>query len=175
MKIVKFNPEKCMSCKSCLIACAIEHSDSKHIFTAVGENPKPVTRLQLRKNKSSVSIEKCAHCDLAPCIDKCQSHALYKDHQSQSVIVDYSKCKSCGICIKVCPNKAFVKINKLVFKCDGCLDRVKQGDIPACVAACKTGSLTFSDHPKMLADRVTPKVSCFSWGTVMYSFSLSKR
>ncbi len=134
-----------MYCKSCQVACAIEHSDSKNVFTAVNEFPKPVTRLQLKKNESTVKIEKCHHCVSPPCIKKCPAQALYIDPESNNVMIDYSKCRQCGACIKECRYKAFVKIGNIILKCDGCIDRIKRGEKPACVSACHTGSLSFSD------------------------------
>lgn len=38
-------------------------------------------------------------------------------------------------------------------KCDGCIDRTKKGDIPACVETCKTGALLYDDINKILKDK----------------------
>ena len=155
MKFVRFNPGNCMSCKSCQLACAIEHSKSKTIFDAVCENPKPVTRLQLKFNNSSVSIEKCLHCDSAQCIKQCPSQALHRDSESNCVVIDYSRCKACGICVRSCENNAFFKFDKVIFKCDGCQDRVKRGLNPACVSVCKTGALLFSEQSTHAIQSIT--------------------
>jgi len=40
-KVIVVNIEKCLACKSCEIACALEHSKSKVLEEAVAESPKP--------------------------------------------------------------------------------------------------------------------------------------
>ena len=41
----------------------------------------------------------------------------------------------------------------VALKCDQCPDREKVGKVPACVAACKVGALTYGDWPTAQADR----------------------
>lgn len=41
MKDVIIRPELCMGCRSCEVACAVSHSKSKNLFSALGEDPAP--------------------------------------------------------------------------------------------------------------------------------------
>ncbi len=44
MKTVFVRPERCIGCRQCEIACAVEHSASKDLAVAVLERPAPRTR-----------------------------------------------------------------------------------------------------------------------------------
>ena len=45
--MIQVNPEKCLGCKSCEIACAVEHSASKDLYRALEEKPLPAARVQV--------------------------------------------------------------------------------------------------------------------------------
>lgn len=40
-KVIAINIEKCLACRSCEIACAVVHSESKVLQEAIQESPKP--------------------------------------------------------------------------------------------------------------------------------------
>jgi Fe-S-cluster-containing dehydrogenase component len=44
-------------------------------------------------------------------------------------------------------------------KCDLCLDRLAEGEIPRCVAACTSGALTFEEVDEQIADERKQLVS----------------
>jgi len=39
------NAGRCQGCKTCEVACAIEHSQSKQLVAAIHETPAPVSRV----------------------------------------------------------------------------------------------------------------------------------
>ncbi|WP_367270842.1 4Fe-4S binding protein [Thermococcus sp.] len=41
------NPAKCIGCRQCEIACAVEHSQSKDLFSAIFEDPLPLPRIHI--------------------------------------------------------------------------------------------------------------------------------
>jgi Fe-S-cluster-containing dehydrogenase component len=41
----------------------------------------------------------------------------------------------------------------VALKCDQCPDREQARQVPACVAACKVGALTYGDWPEAQADK----------------------
>ncbi|MFH0948161.1 MAG: 4Fe-4S dicluster domain-containing protein [Elusimicrobiota bacterium] len=144
---------KCLGCKSCEIACAVEHSKSKTLFQAINETPLPEKRVSVeyldlpssiffatgestRHLPSSLPL-RCRHCEEALCISACMSGAMYKapDGSTQH---NEEKCVGCWMCIMVCPFGAISRKEKLALKCDLCKDRDKG---PACVDACPTKSL----------------------------------
>lgn len=130
---------KCIGCKSCEIACAVEHSKSKDIFAAVGERPLPKRRVKAEVVGLKIISLHCQHCEDALCVQACMSGALSKDKKTGATLHDKDKCVGCWMCVMSCPFGAIVRDidNHIAVKCDLCPDR----DDYACVAACPTGAL----------------------------------
>ncbi len=140
MKKIYCDIKKCLGCGSCEIACAVEHSKSKKLNQAIGEEPLPIKRRKAQFVAENVAISTgCHHCEDARCIAACMSGAMYKDRKTGQTKHDQDKCVGCWMCIMTCPFGALTrqKEEKIVLKCDLCPDR----DIPACVEACPTGAL----------------------------------
>ena len=83
----------------------------------------------------------CAHCGI--CIKACPVQAIYKDPKTGFVLTDKEKCIGCHACEKVCPKDVihFDKDGKME-KCDGCIERIREGREPACVRVCFPGAIT---------------------------------
>lgn len=152
MKTVFVNPERCIGCKQCQIACAVEHSQSKALYGAVFEEPKPRPRVLVAPGLylDTSFPNKCRHCDPAPCMTICPTGAIHCDLSTGIVLVDEQKCIACAMCAMVCPFDVITfypsSLNKLAaIKCDHCIDRQNRGEVPACVEACKVGALVFGD------------------------------
>lgn len=134
---------KCVGCKTCELACAVEHSVTKDLFLALLEAPRPKKRRDTQFIERSVSHSiGCQHCDDPPCVEACMANCITKDPKAGKVDIDRNRCVGCWMCIMVCP---FASISRERFredksvKCDLCPDR----DNPACVDACPTKALSF--------------------------------
>jgi len=159
------DPRKCVGCHACEIACAVEHSQSKQLFsiTLNGESVHPRRAVQVVGRGPfrtgiggrAVSLG-CHHCDPAPCVDACISGAMHKE--MGETICTVSRCVGCWMCVMACPYRAITP-RVTALKCDLCPDRAgRQGrDRYACVAACPTEALvagTFEEFQHVLAQPV---------------------
>ena len=155
MKTVFVNPERCVGCHQCELACVVEHSQSKTLYGALTETPVPrrfiVATPGIHLNSSFPS--KCRHCSPAPCQAVCPTAAISRDADMDIVLIDGNRCIVCGMCAMVCPfdvityfPSARVRPQRTVaIKCDNCIERQHQGRMPACVETCKVGALQFGD------------------------------
>ena len=156
MKTVFVNPERCIGCKHCELACAVEHSESKNLYQAVFEEPLPRSRIYVEPGLylNTSFPNKCRHCDPAPCMQVCPTRAISRsDDLSEIVLIDGHRCILCGMCAMVCPFDVIaygrtwtvVLRKETAVKCDHCIDRQRRGEVPACVEACKVGALEFGE------------------------------
>ncbi|MHC4240075.1 MAG: 4Fe-4S dicluster domain-containing protein [Planctomycetota bacterium] len=151
-KNIAVNIEKCLACRSCEIACALVHSESKVLEEAVNESPRPQRRVTV---ESAEGFAQCRHCEDAPCITVCPTGAIHRHQASDPVLIDKGKCIGCRFCLMVCPFGVIdvTRDGKAVVKCDLCIERTKAGQEPACVAACPTGALELADERELAADK----------------------
>lgn len=142
MKQVFVHLEKCTGCRSCQIACAVQHSASKNLFGAISERPSPRYRLFVEKGENFKVPLTCRHCDEAPCVDACISGALFRDERGV-VMQREDRCVGCWTCLMLCPFGVVgrKKESKVAVKCDMCPEE----DSPACVQACPTKALVYSE------------------------------
>ena len=80
----------------------------------------------------------CAHCTYAACLAACPRKAIYKRPEDGIVLIDQSRCKGYGECIKACPYKKsmYNTHTRVSEKCIGCYPAVEQGYQPMCVQNC---------------------------------------
>ncbi len=110
----------------------------------------------------------CYHCDNPPCVKACPTKATWKEPDG-IVVVDYDWCIGCRYCIAACPyygrrfnwndpvlpraeitKKQHYLGNRLrkrgqMEKCTFCIQRSRNGKLPACADACPTGARVFGN------------------------------
>ncbi len=155
MKNVLVDIERCTACKSCEIACAIEHSTSKNLFAAVFEAPLPRKRIHVEKALSLSYPSRCVHCVDPVCAKACPTGAMQRDPESGRVLVNEKKCIGCLMCSVVCPFGAISAGPSpgVAVKCDLCGSRVRAGKEPACVEACPTRALVFEEQEEISREK----------------------
>jgi len=161
MQTVFINPERCIGCRQCEFACAVEHSQSKIAATAMVEDPLPRTRIHVAPGKAlnTAFPVRCHHCNPAPCAQVCPTGAIAREVDENLVLIDIHKCIACAMCAMVCPFDAvsfYEQANGMpqrivATKCDGCINRVRGGREPACVEACKVDALVFGELNELIA------------------------
>jgi carbon-monoxide dehydrogenase iron sulfur subunit len=93
----------------------------------------------------------------------CPTGAISRATDADIVVVDDKKCITCALCAMVCPfdvicyyQSAAVKRDRAVaLKCDHCIERQGQGQIPACVEVCKVGALEFGEINELIKSAST--------------------
>ncbi|MEN3037960.1 MAG: 4Fe-4S dicluster domain-containing protein [Candidatus Kryptonium sp.] len=142
---------RCIGCYACEEACAKrwgnpiteDHKLSSIQNTAVIDyNGVYVSRL-------------CMHCEKPTCASACPVGAFQKTSLGP-VIYDPSKCLGCRYCMQACPfdipKYQWNKLNPKVTKCDMCYERIKAGDVPACVEACPAEARTFGKRDELIEE-----------------------
>jgi anaerobic dimethyl sulfoxide reductase subunit B len=134
-----FNTDRCLKCKSCEVACkqwkgikagTISLRRVKEFTTGVFPNVK--------RRFFSVS---CRHCARPRCIEVCPAKAIVK-RPDGIVSVNPEVCIGCKVCLEACPF-GVPQFNEdgIMQKCDMCLERIENGQIPVCAAACPVQAL----------------------------------
>ncbi len=146
---------KCVACKSCELRCAIEHSKSKELCKAIYECPLPEGRVKVESEAGFNVPLQCRQCEDAPCIKVCPSKAIERLDPQQPVLITPQRCIGCKLCIVACPFGVIKMSNaeKAVIKCDMCVERLKEGNPPACVMACPTKALKFKSVDAISKDK----------------------
>jgi len=162
MRTVFVNPERCIGCLQCELACAVEHSLGQDETSAFAEVPLPRKRVHVSPGPTPATSypNRCRHCDPAPCMRVCPAGAIYREAEQGLVLVDVGRCLGCAICAVVCPFDA-ITFHPLAggpgpdvavaVKCDGCRDRLARGERPACVEVCKVEALVFGELNELIA------------------------
>lgn len=142
---------KCISCHSCEIACAVEHSQSKNLFQAIAEHPRPQKRVIVESCGQSNLPLQCRHCEDAPCVRICPTGALVKQGVEGPVLLHDHLCIGCKWCVLACPFGVIMAApdDRVMIKCDLCRERAESGRLPACVEACPTGALQLASTAQL--------------------------
>src|SRR5512135_1042776 len=134
---------KCVGCMDCVVACKTENDVPEGFcrdwitYDTTGAFPSP--HLEIRS-------ERCNHCDRPPCVACCPTGASHVEDFGHLVEIDARLCIGCKACLASCPYDArYVHPDGYADKCTFCIQRVKQGLQPACVAVCPTRCMTFGD------------------------------
>lgn len=95
----------------------------------------------------------CNHCENPGCVKACPTKCIYKEEEFGIVLIDKDKtCIACQRCKDACPwdspqyydeniKKHTDGSRPRMTKCDLCIDRIREGLKPACVAACPMRAL----------------------------------
>ncbi len=151
MKVVLVDPNKCLGCRSCELACAVAHSRAGELLAAVLSGERPRKRIYVEPADRQAVPVVCRHCEKAPCLKVCPTGAISRKGPGEPVLIDLSLCIGCRSCYLVCPFGVIEFVPELgaAIKCDLCHLRA----IPACVEACPTGALSFGEAEAVVKEK----------------------
>lgn len=134
---------KCIGCHACTVACKAENQVSLGVFCTW---VKYVEKGEFPNTRRYFMVERCQHCENAPCVKICPTGTLFKRADG---IVDFGsdRCIGCKSCIVACPYNAphIDPVTHTVAKCNYCAHRISRGLLPACTITCPTGAIVAGD------------------------------
>ena len=145
-RFILADPEKCIGCRTCEVACMMSHQSSATpvAFTS---------RIRVVKGGTFTTAVGCHQCEDAPCANVCPTGAIHR--AAGAWLVEQARCIGCKSCMVACPFGAMqvrvVEDRVQALKCDLCAHR--EGG-PACVEACPTHALRCIDPASLRAERL---------------------
>lgn len=132
--------QRCYGCKTCTVACANEK------MLEAGVVLRRVRWIDTADGQAFISMA-CNHCDEPACLANCPQGAYTKDEETGLVVQDHELCIGCKTCVNMCPFNApaFCESETKVYKCDGCIDRQRAGEMTVCTVACPVGNILMAD------------------------------
>ncbi len=161
----------CTACRGCQVACKQWKNLPAEKTRNVGshQNPQDLSSKTIRLVRFNEARdangklqwyffpEQCRHCLEPPCkyIGNMYSNGIEQDKATGAVVMnrDTTRIGNKVTSEELCPYNVprMDAETGQWFKCDMCLDRVRDGRLPACVQSCPTGTMNFGDREEMLA------------------------
>jgi len=165
VKQIYFDVTRCVGCFTCQVACKQENDLSPNTIDGALAQTSPVWRRVIEVESGEYGSESvdyvslsCMHCTEAPCASVCPTSAISRNDEDGVVEVDGGRCIGCKLCMQVCPSGIpQFGVDGVMQKCNLCLQRLSEGERPACVAACPSKALVF-ESPIELSKRVQEKM-----------------
>lgn len=160
-RFVMANPDKCIGCRTCEIACVVAHTET-NLFLEEPDEFDFSPRLSVVKTAQISVPVQCRHCEDAPCANVCPNGSIFS--VDNTIYINQTTCIGCKTCMLACPYGAIdlvaefrdgakvaqpglrsndngkwdAKDRVVANKCDLCLGK-ENG--PECVRICPTDAL----------------------------------
>lgn len=172
---VKGNPDLCIGCRTCMIACVVEH-EGMHIFEVDPDGYTFNPKLHMVKTATLSVPVQCKHCENPACMQVCTTGAITRIENA--VVINTDKCIGCKSCMDACPFGAINMVPvagkyqkdgsemRVANKCDLCTG-LEGG--PACVRICPIQALTLVTEENLeetVENRRLEAARCISQGNL---------
>lgn len=161
-KAVLYDSTRCVGCQSCEFACAETHglpepSDVPEtgVIRKLDETRRTVIN-SYETSKGEVFVkQQCMHCNQPACAAACLTKAMVKTPEGP-VNWRGNKCMGCRYCMVSCPfdipKFEYHSANPKIVKCTMCVERLAEGELPACVENCPAEALTFGTREELIKE-----------------------
>lgn len=160
---------RCTACRGCQVACKQWKNlpAEKTRNTGSHQNPPEVSYITYKtvhfkevKGKNGIDWlffpEQCRHCVEPPCMyqaDTDKEGAIIRDEATGAVLFTPLTKDVDGEGVRAACPYDIPRMNpetKELFKCDMCIDRVRDDKLPSCVLSCAMGCMHFGDEEAMM-------------------------
>ena len=155
---------RCAGCRNCEVVCAEANGlpEPDVMDDSVLETVRKPSETQwtvinrVETDVGEVFVKRqCMHCVQPACAAACLTKAMKKTDEGP-VIWRENKCMGCRFCMVSCPYDMpkfeYNSANPKIQKCRMCWERLKEGQLPACVENCPAEALTFGKRGEMIAE-----------------------
>jgi formate dehydrogenase iron-sulfur subunit len=150
---------RCTGCERCVKACKVENDlgEDRPWRGQRTIDDLSATRFTtiVRKPGDHNVRRQCRHCLEPACVSACIVGALQKTPEGP-VVYDSTRCMGCRYCLMACPfdipRYEWDRAVPYVRKCNLCYERIRDGDVPACVEACPEQATIFGTRDEMLQE-----------------------
>jgi len=173
MKKLYYDVKKCTGCKTCELVCAVGHSPSKDLYTAILQENFALPSVRVHfvaeanygfgcresqtialpaygfgcRESQTIALPAyplaCRHCKEHPCVSACIASALSYTSE-KGLSFDQEKCVGCWMCVMVCPYGA-VRPDKRNAKSVRC-DLCADINDPRCAKSCPTKAILYIEE-----------------------------
>ncbi len=149
------NTDKCIGCKTCIIACKDKNNLQpgrkyrRVANLAGGRTTLDETANTLNPEKVfaySISLS-CNHCAKPACLENCPVQAI-KKRADGIVYINTEACIGCQACVTVCPYgvPSYDPEVEKTSKCDMCMDLIDAGEKTICESTCPMRCIEVGDY-----------------------------
>ena len=155
---------RCAGCRNCETVCAeangLPEPDvmDDSVLEAVRKTDETQWSVLNRFDTDAGEVfvkKQCMHCVQPACASACLTKAMKKTDEGP-VVWRGNKCMGCRFCMVSCPfdmpKFEYASANPKIQKCRMCWERLKEGQLPACVENCPAEALTFGKRSEMITE-----------------------